>query len=69
VMAAGGCGLGSVRLGWSVVRASMLEERWEAESARHPTSAREVAANMKGRQVFRIWCKGSKRLLLFRCNC
>jgi len=59
-MTAGGCGVGSVRLGPSVVRESMVDECWEAESARHPASAREVAANMKGRQIFRIWSKGSK---------
>jgi hypothetical protein len=54
VICAGGCGLGSARLGWSVVRESMVDECWEAESARHPASASEVAANMKRTQVFRI---------------
>ena len=59
---AGGCeaGVGSVKLGVSAVRESMVDECWEAESARHPASARKVAANMKRTQVFRIWCKGSK---------
>ena len=53
-------GLGSVRLGWLVVPESMVDECWEAESARQPESAAKVAANMKRRQIFRICCKGSK---------